>query len=115
MRIAKGQNQDGRWGARRVQVSPQLGHLLDTGGEPRYPGGWEEPPEAWYKVEGVSRKKQQRMVETSPPEGDWEKGCHARRGTITLRRIRGIGKRVPSGVWRIRGEYAGHSPHPLNT
>lgn len=52
MRIAKGQNQDGRWGAHRVQVSPQLGHLLDTGGEPRHLVDGRNPPEAWYKVEG---------------------------------------------------------------
>ena len=44
------------------------------------------------KWRGVSREKQQRMVETSPPEGDWEKGCHARRGTITLRGSREWGR-----------------------
>ena len=38
------QSQDGGVGRCRVHVSPQLGHLLDTGGGPRCTGRQEEPP-----------------------------------------------------------------------
>lgn len=58
------------------------GHWWRTS-TPWWMGG--TPQRHGIRWRGVSREKQQRMVETSPPEGDWEKGCHARRGTIPLR------------------------------
>ena len=41
---SQSRSQDGGVGRRRVNISPELGHLLATGGGPWRPRRWEEPP-----------------------------------------------------------------------
>ena len=116
MRIANGA--EPRWQGGRMQnpclptTRASAGHCWRT----LTPGGWDEPPETWYKVEGSERGEAAEDGGDQPTE---EAGrgevlpCRERHSHIE--RIKGMGTRVPSGVWRVRGEYAGHSPHPLAT